>query len=104
MIAAARAADGLPPLPPWVWHSLRHTVATGLHALGVAPHVIEATLNHVSGARGGIAGVYNHAEYLTERREALSLWASHVLTLVERPAAAASTPPLDPIRATDLVS
>ncbi len=104
VIAAARAADGLPPLPPWVWHSLRHTVATGLHALGVPPHVIEATLNHVSGARGGIAGVYNHAEYLSERREALNLWASHVLTLVERPAAAASTPPLDPIRATDLVS
>jgi integrase len=92
-IDAARSAEGLPPLPPWVWHSLRHTVATGLHVLGVAPHVIEATLNHVSGTRGGIAGVYNHAEYLPERREALTLWANHVRSLVDTLPAA--TPPQD---------
>jgi hypothetical protein len=68
-------------------------VATGLHSLGVAPHVIEATLNHVSGTRGGIAGVYNHAEYLPERREALTLWANHVRSLVDTLPAA--TPPQD---------
>ncbi|MQX37345.1 tyrosine-type recombinase/integrase [Roseospira navarrensis] len=82
-ITAAREAEGLPPLAPWVWHSLRHTVSTRLHDLGVPPHIVEAILNHVSGTRGGVAGVYNHARYLPERREALDLWARHVAALVE---------------------
>ena len=40
------------------------------------PHIIEAVVNHVSGLRGGIAGVYNRASYLEERRKALMAWAS----------------------------
>ena len=27
--------------------------------LGVAPHVIEAILNHISGPKAGVAGIYN---------------------------------------------
>ena len=43
--------------------------------LGTAPHVIEAVVNHLSGTKGGIAGVYNRANHYNERREALELWA-----------------------------
>ena len=45
--------------------------------LGVGPHIIEAVLNHVSGHKSGVAGIYNrrHAE---EKRAALDLWASHL--------------------------
>jgi hypothetical protein len=49
--------------------------------LGVLPHIVEAILNHVSGHRAGVAGVYNRARYAAEMREALQLWAQHVAAL-----------------------
>ena len=55
--------------------------------LGVQPHIIEAVLNHVSGHKGGVAGVYNRATYDKEKREALNLWAEHVAAVVEGRAA-----------------
>jgi hypothetical protein len=44
--------------------------------------VIEALLNHLSGSKGGVAGVYNRATYAAEKRSALDLWAAHVAALV----------------------
>jgi hypothetical protein len=44
--------------------------------------VIELAVNHRSGLRGGIAGVYNKSELLPERRAALARWAAHVEGLV----------------------
>jgi hypothetical protein len=46
--------------------------------LGVLPHIIEAILNHVSGHKSGVAGVYNRARYEGEMREALVKWADYV--------------------------
>jgi hypothetical protein len=46
--------------------------------LGILPHIIEAVLNHVSGAKSGIAGVYNRATYAAEMRDALCKWADYV--------------------------
>jgi hypothetical protein len=46
--------------------------------LGVLPHIIEAILNHVSGHKGGVAGIYNRAKYTDEMRDALVKWADHV--------------------------
>ena len=46
--------------------------------LGVLPHVIEAIVNHVSGHKGGVAGIYNRAVYMAERKAALELWADRV--------------------------
>jgi len=48
----------------------------------VQPHIVEAVLNHVSGHKGGIAGVYNRSELLDERRAALERWSLHVAGLV----------------------
>ena len=76
------AALGRPP-PPWRLHDIRRTVATGLADLGVLPHVIEAVLNHVSGHKAGVAGVYNRASYAAEKRAALTLWGDHLSTLIE---------------------
>jgi integrase len=42
----------------WVLHDIRRTVATGMADIGIQPHIIEAVLNHVSGHKGGIAGIY----------------------------------------------
>jgi integrase len=68
------------PLEPWVLHDLRRSAATAMNdELGVAPHVVEAVLNHTSGsAKRGVAGVYNRALYLKERTLALQAWADHL--------------------------
>jgi integrase len=68
---------------PFTLHDIRRTVATGMANLGVLPHVIEAALNHQSGHKRGIAGVYNRSPYSTEVKAALALWAEHVRSLVE---------------------
>ena len=59
----------------WRLHDLRRTAATQMAELGVQPHIIEAVLNHVSGHRAGVAGVYNRATYAEPMREALQRWA-----------------------------
>jgi integrase len=68
---------------PWTHHDLRRTFATRLAELGTAPHIIEALLNHVSGHKHGVAGVYNRAVYEREKAMALALWGEHVLAVVE---------------------
>jgi hypothetical protein len=50
--------------------------------LGIAPHLVEAVVNHVSGiAKAGVAGVYNRALYLDERRRALDVWSEIISEL-----------------------
>jgi integrase len=80
---AKRNLDARLALEHWVIHDLRRTVATRMADLGVPPHIIEAVLNHVSGHKGGVAGVYNRATYDREKREALNLWAERVMALIE---------------------
>jgi integrase len=83
-----RRLDARMRIPPWRLHDLRRTCATGMAELGIAPHVIEACLNHVSGAKAGVAGVYNRAAYAPEKKAALERWAVHVEGLVTGTAAA----------------
>ncbi len=67
------------PLAPWTIHDIRRSAVTGMAEAGVPPHVIEAVVNHVSGHKGGVAGVYNRAGYEAEKRSALETWAQLVL-------------------------
>jgi integrase len=67
---------------PWTLHDLRRTAATRMCDLGVLPHVVEEILNHKSGHRSGVAGIYNRSRYENEVRAALELWAAHVSALV----------------------
>jgi integrase len=83
-IADVRKASKLKPMPPWTLHDLRRTVATQLGDLGVQPHVVEAVLNHRSGAKRGVAGVYNKSPYEREVKAAMALWADHVRSIVEK--------------------
>jgi integrase len=83
----ARVAEAEKPLEHWTVHDLRRTVATRMAELGVQPHIVEAVLNHVSGHKGGVAGIYNRATYDKEKREALNLWAEHIVATVEGRAA-----------------
>jgi len=85
-----RAEDGKEPLEPWTLHDLRRTAASHMARLRVAPHVIEAVLNHVSGQVSGIAAIYNRHTYEGEKREALETWAEY-LEHLRRAEAAKST-------------
>jgi integrase len=78
-----RIAAGGSAIANWTPHDLRRTAATRMAELGVQPHIVEAVLNHVSGHKGGVAGIYNRATYDKEKREALNLWAEHVMATVE---------------------
>jgi integrase len=69
-------------IPPWTIHDLRRAVSTGLGGLGTQPHVIEAVLNHISGSKGGVAGIYNKAAYEDEKGSALARWAEHLTAAV----------------------
>jgi integrase len=75
------AAEGK-PLPPWTLHDIRRSVATHMAELGVQPHIVEAVLNHQSGHKAGVAGIYNRSTYEREKRLALELWADHLTAVV----------------------
>lgn len=67
----------------WLLHDLRRTFVTQCAELGIAePHIIEACVNHISGHRAGVAGVYNRATYSAAKRAALERWADEVRRIV----------------------
>ncbi|MCP3386186.1 integrase arm-type DNA-binding domain-containing protein [Bradyrhizobium sp. CCGUVB4N] len=73
-------------IEPWRIHDLRRSTASGMQRLRVGVAVVEKLLNHVSGTFGGIVGIYQRDDLLEERRQALNLWADHIVSLnVERP-------------------
>jgi integrase len=67
----------------WRLHDLRRTMATGLQRLGVRLEVTEQVLNHVSGSRSGIVGVYQRHDFASEKRAALEAWGAHVIAIIE---------------------
>ena len=69
-----KTLDKATGLTGWVVHDLRRTVATRMADLGVQPQLVEAVLNHVSGHKAGVAGIYNRSAYTTEKRAAMVLW------------------------------
>lgn len=73
-------------IAPWRLHDLRRTFATGLgDHLGIAPHLVEALLNHIStvaSGKAGVGGTYNRSLYAAEKRDALDRWSKHVENLV----------------------
>jgi integrase len=66
----------------WILHDLRRTLATNLQKLGVRLEVTEAVLNHVSGSRAGVVGVYQRHDWATEKRQALDAWARRLETII----------------------
>ena len=69
-------------LAPWRLHDLRRSAITGMAEIGVEPHIIELIVNHISGHKAGVAGIYNKATYLPEKKAALQRWADHVERIV----------------------
>jgi integrase len=81
-VAAKETPKEVRRVEPWIFHDLRRTCASGMASLGVAPHVIEAVLNHKSGTIKGVAAVYNRHQYTAEKQQALQAWARRVSEIV----------------------
>ena len=96
-VTKAREEGGELALEPWRIHDLRRTMATGFQRLGVRFEVTEATLNHVSGAKAGVAGIYQRHDWREEKRLALEAWAGHVAAIIS-PACKANAILLDDAR------
>jgi integrase len=80
---AKKRLDAKVKLAPWRIHDLRKSTATGMANLGgIPPHVVEAILNHISGSKAGVAGLYNKSDYAAETRLALRRWADHITSVV----------------------
>jgi integrase len=89
------------PIPHWQIHDLRRTAASTMAGLGVAPHVVEAVLNHKSGTIRGVAAVYNRYAYAAEKRHALEALARAIDAIVNGEPAASNVVALAAARAAD---
>ena len=74
---------GLSDRDEWRIHDIRRSVTTFMAEMGIAPHVVDKLLNHVSGAIRGVAAVYNKHAYTDERRRALDSWARRLAAIVD---------------------
>jgi hypothetical protein len=79
---ASKEAGEPVEIAQFTWHDLRRTCATGMQRLGFPEGVIEAALNHISGTKAGIVGVYQRHDYADEKREALEAWGQAVADIV----------------------
>jgi hypothetical protein len=75
--------DAASSVSGWWLHDLRRTLATGLQRLGVRLEVTEAVLNHLSGSRAGVVGIYQRHDWAKEKRSALDAWSAHLLAVAE---------------------
>jgi len=76
-----RFDEGL-EIKPYRIHDLRRTFASTHAQLGTPIHVTEKLLNHVSGTFGGVQGIYNRYDYVSEMRLAVEKYEKHVHTIV----------------------
>ena len=81
---AKAALDAQLELKPWRLHDLRRTASTRMADVGVQPHIIEAVINHVSGHKAGVAGVYNRSTYENEKRDALDALSNYVMVSMSK--------------------
>jgi integrase len=65
-------------IEPYTLHDLRRTFSSGLAALAAPIHVTEKLLNHASGTRSGVAGIYDRHSHIDELRDALDRWEDHI--------------------------
>jgi integrase len=79
---AKAALDAASGVMDWRLHDLRRTVASRMAGIGIAPHVVEAVLNHKTGVIKGIAAVYNRYSYADEKRAGLEAWGRAVESTV----------------------
>jgi integrase len=74
--------DEAAKIPSWRIHDIRRSTATGMAEIGIQLWIVEGILNHTSGFKAGIAGVYNKSTHETEKAQALARWSEHIAAIV----------------------
>ncbi|WP_295133400.1 tyrosine-type recombinase/integrase [uncultured Reyranella sp.] len=69
-------------IPAWSLHTLRHTFSTNCARWGVAPHIKEMLLNHIS-SRSEVEAIYDHHTYGDEKRAAMLTIEDNIKRLLE---------------------
>jgi len=82
--AKARIDKRVGAVPRWTFHDIRRTVRTRLAELRVPDHIAEIVIGH---ARKGLARIYDQHKYAAEVRDALTLWAARLHSIVSPPPA-----------------
>jgi len=77
------AFDEACPINPWTLHDLRRTFAHQWQRLGIKIEHTEAALNHISGTRGGIVGVYQTYNYEAELKDCYAQWDKRLQTILK---------------------
>lgn len=67
----------------WRAHDLRRTLAVGCQEMGVKLEVIEELLNHKTGSRSGVVGVYQVYDFQREKRAAWEAWEKRILEIAD---------------------
>ena len=71
--------DVLSGITNWRFHDLRRSFAThSTERLGISPVIADKILNHVTGQVRGVAAIYQHGEYLEDRRTAMQRWGTFI--------------------------
>jgi integrase len=76
-----KALDKLSGVTGWTLHDLRRKFRSTLGALGVAPHIGERLVNHIS-AQTEMERTYDLYRYLPEMRAAMEKWEAHLTFLL----------------------
>jgi len=64
----------------WTPHDLRRTVSTHMNEIPeIEPYVVEKILDH---KMQGVMAVYNKAEYLEQRKDAMEIWSERVKQII----------------------
>jgi integrase len=77
---------------PWRVHDLRRTCATGMENLGVDTRVVETALNHVSGTKAGIVGIYQRSDHRKAVKKTFEDLGAHIESLTALPVLQNSKP------------
>lgn len=65
----------------WVLHDIRRTARTFFGSHGITEQVGEAVLNHIETSRSRLSRIYDRHNYLPEKRDALQMFADHIMSL-----------------------
>jgi integrase len=85
-----------PDTPHWVLHDLRRTARTRMADLGIDDKIAELTLGHKI---KGIEAVYNRADYIAKKSEALQTLATEVGYIIEPESRPTNVVPIERERA-----
>jgi integrase len=77
------AFDEACQINPWTLHDLRRTFAHQWQRMGIKIEHTEAALNHISGTRGGIVGVYQTYNYEAELKDCYTQWDKRLQSILK---------------------